>query len=116
MADQPRANKVRVSAHELIAELTDGRIIHVPLDWFPRLRDATAAQRRRFELIGKGIAIHWPDLDEDFSIRGLLLPEAKPLGAKAHIARATVRSDAASDDDDTLSDEDMAPMSEDRIH
>lgn len=52
--------------------LTDGREIRVPLEWFPKLRDASPAQRRNWGLIGKGIGIHWPDLDEDLSLEGLL--------------------------------------------
>lgn len=52
--------------------LSDGREVSVPLEWFPRLRDATDAQRRRWRLIGAGEGIHWADLDEDISISSLL--------------------------------------------
>lgn len=52
--------------------LTDGREIRVPLEWFPKLRDASPEARRNWRLIGKGIGIHWPDLDEDVSLEGLL--------------------------------------------
>jgi hypothetical protein len=52
--------------------LTDGREIRVPLEWFPKLRDASPETRRNWRLIGKGIGIHWPDLDEDLSLEGLL--------------------------------------------
>ncbi len=52
--------------------LTDGREIRVPLEWFPKLRDASPEARRNWRLIGKGIGIHWPDLDEDLSLEGLL--------------------------------------------
>jgi len=52
--------------------LTDGREIAVPLEWFPRLCDATAKQRRHWRLIGRGVGIHWEDLDEDLSVAGLL--------------------------------------------
>jgi hypothetical protein len=56
--------------------LEDGRSLSVPLEWFPRLRDATSEQRSHGELIGPGIGIHWPDLDEDISVAGLLgLPD-----------------------------------------
>ena len=51
---------------------TDGRVLAVPLAWFPVLRDATAEQRARYEIGGGGIALHWPDLDEDLSIAGLM--------------------------------------------
>jgi hypothetical protein len=52
--------------------LSDGREIRVPLEWFPKLRDASAEERLHWRLIGKGIGIHWPDLDEDLSLEGLL--------------------------------------------
>lgn len=56
--------------------LEDERSIIVPLEWFPRLRAATLEQRSHWELIGRGIGIHWPDLDEDISVAGLLgLPD-----------------------------------------
>ena len=50
----------------------DGRILSVPLVWFPLLRKATPAQRARYEIGGGGISLHWPDLDEDLSIAGLM--------------------------------------------
>jgi len=53
-------------------ELADGREISVPLEWFPSLRDATEAQRSNWRLIGRGVGIHWEDLDEDISVAGLL--------------------------------------------
>ena len=53
-------------------QLTDGRQISVPLEWFPALRDATDAQRDNWRLIGQGVGIHWEDLDEDISVAGLL--------------------------------------------
>jgi hypothetical protein len=52
--------------------LSDGREVAAPLEWFPRLRDATPEQLARWELIGRGQGIHWPDLDEDVSVRRLL--------------------------------------------
>ncbi len=52
--------------------LADGRELAVPLAWFPRLRDATPDQRSRWELIGGGIGIHWPAIDEDISVESLL--------------------------------------------
>jgi hypothetical protein len=52
--------------------LADGRELAVPLEWFPRLRDATPAQRKHWRFIGRGQGIHWPDVDEDISVAGLL--------------------------------------------
>jgi len=51
---------------------TDGRVLCVPLAWFPTLRAATPEQRARYEISGGGIGLHWPDLDEDLSIAGLM--------------------------------------------
>jgi hypothetical protein len=53
-------------------QLADGREISVPLEWFPRLRDATVEQRSHWRLIGRGVGIHWEDLDEDLAVAGLL--------------------------------------------
>jgi hypothetical protein len=52
--------------------LSDGRIISAPLAWSPRLLAATPAQRQNWRLIGGGVGIHWPDIDEDISVKGLL--------------------------------------------
>lgn len=81
--EQPRATSVEIGDDELIAYLEDGRAVHVPLEWFPRLRDATTSQRGDWRLIGHGIGIHWPQLDEDISVRGLLLPAAMPHERKS---------------------------------
>jgi hypothetical protein len=69
---RPLAQQVHVSDDELTVDLVDGRRISVPLVWFPRLVEATSEQRQRFELLGDGDGIHWPDIDEDISIAGLL--------------------------------------------
>jgi hypothetical protein len=53
--------------------LLDGREIGVPLEWFPKLRDATASQRNNWRLFGRGIGIQWEELDEDLSVSGLLM-------------------------------------------
>lgn len=68
----PDAMRVRVTEDSLTAELSDGRIISVPLVWYPRLVHATPEERSNWELIGSGEGIHWPDLDEDISIDMLL--------------------------------------------
>ena len=52
--------------------LTDGRVLSVPLVWFPRLQDATPDQRKDWRLIGQGIGIHWESIDEDISVESLL--------------------------------------------
>src|SRR5881628_1160473 len=67
------AKHVKVTEHALVVELRDGRSVSVPIDWYPRLAEGRPSERRRWELIGPGIGIHWPDLDEDISVEGLLL-------------------------------------------
>ena len=67
-----RVKNVAIDADQLTVSLFDGRTIAVPLAWYPRLADATPAQRRNFEISGGGYGIHWPDLDEDLSTEGLL--------------------------------------------
>jgi hypothetical protein len=67
------AKRVKVTDDALIVELQDGRTVSVPLDWYPRLAEGRPGERRRWELIGPGIGVHWPDLDEDISVEALLL-------------------------------------------
>ncbi len=67
-----RAIEVSCDANELIVQLVDGRRVAVPLEWFPRLAKATQAQLKNYELLGDGEGIHWPELDEDLSVAGLL--------------------------------------------
>jgi len=67
-----RVADVEVTDAELIVRLCDGRRLAAPIDWFPRLKAATATQRARWELAAAGLGIHWPDLDEDISVSGLL--------------------------------------------
>ena len=66
------ARTVSVTDDELSVGLADGRVIVVPLVWFPRLLRASAASRAKWELLGDGEGIHWPDADEDLSVEGLL--------------------------------------------
>ena len=66
------AETVRFTDDALIVALSDGREVSVPLEWFPRLRDATAEQRDNWRLIARGIGIHWEDVDEDIAVTTLL--------------------------------------------
>lgn len=75
---RPLARNVVVSEDELTVELADGRRISAPLVWFPRLLAAAAAERQDWELLGDGEGIHWPSVDEDLSVAGLL------AGARSH--------------------------------
>lgn len=75
------AKNVRVTDRTLVVELRDGRVVSVPLAWYPRLAEGSRGERRRWELLGRGIGIHWPDLDEDISVEGLL--QGLPSGESA---------------------------------
>jgi hypothetical protein len=68
----PRAIDVKVTEDTLTVELSDGRTISVPLQWYPRLVYATPEERKNWRLIGNGEGIHWEDLDEDISVKGLI--------------------------------------------
>ena len=78
----PRANtatdtdavirSVEVTDDEIVARLSDGRTIAVPLAWSWRLSDASPDQRQNFRVIGGGQGVHWPDVDEDISLQGML--------------------------------------------
>jgi len=67
------AQSVRFEGERLIVILTDGREISVPVTWYPRLAQATAEQRNHWRIIGEGEGIHWPDIDEDLPVAGILL-------------------------------------------
>jgi hypothetical protein len=69
---QARVARVQVQADALTLELVDGRILSVPLSWFPRLEHATQADRDAWRLIGDGEGVHWEALDEDISVPLLL--------------------------------------------
>jgi hypothetical protein len=68
----PFVENVAVSDDTLRVDLSDGRSISVPLAWYPRLSHASSPERKRWRLIGRGVGIHWEDLDEDISVEGLL--------------------------------------------
>ncbi len=69
---EPRLLDLQVTEDEIIARLIDGRTISVPLAWSWRLSEATPEQRQNFEIIADGHGIHWPDIDEDISVEGML--------------------------------------------
>lgn len=74
----PRAVAAAVSDDELSVDLADGRRLSVPLAWFPRLLHATPEQRANWKFLGDGQGLHWPDVDEDLSVAGLLRGAAAP--------------------------------------
>jgi hypothetical protein len=77
---EARIQSVSVTDDTISAQLVDGRTISVPLAWSWRLSEATPEQRSRFEIIGTGSGIHWPEVDEDISVEGMLhgIPARQP--------------------------------------
>jgi hypothetical protein len=77
---EPRIRDIKITSDTIIAYLLDGRVISVPLAWSWRLSEATLAQRAHFRLIGDGEGVHWPELDEDISVEGMLhgIPAHRP--------------------------------------
>lgn len=94
VSSDSRTEKARVTADEIIAHLVDGRVISVPLAWSWRLAEATSAQRARFRLIGTGQAIHWPEIDEDNSVEGMLhgVPARRPRSTAVAVRIRSTRS------------------------
>jgi hypothetical protein len=72
---EPFAVDVSFAADDLIMRLADGRQVSVPLAWFPRLLQATPEQRGNWRLIGNGVGVHWPLIDEDVSVATVLCAE-----------------------------------------
>lgn len=68
----PHAIDVHISDTALMIVLADGREISAPLEWFPRLRDASPAQRQQWRLIGRGVGVHWEEIDEDIAVETLM--------------------------------------------
>jgi hypothetical protein len=68
----PSAVRARIVDEAVVLDLSDGRSVAAPLAWYPRLLHGTARERRHWRLIGGGEGVHWPDLDEDLSVEGLL--------------------------------------------
>ena len=77
---EPLATDVRFENDRLVVEISDGRQIALPLAWYPRLFDSTSEELANWELIGDGEGIHWPDIDEDLSVEGLLAGAKAPRG------------------------------------
>lgn len=82
-AADERVREVRFDADRIVVDLMDGRTIAVPLAYYPRLFQATPQQRAHWEIAGAGYGIHWPDIDEDLSVEGLLRGIPAP-GVRLH--------------------------------
>jgi hypothetical protein len=87
---EPMLLDIQVTEDEIIAHLMDGRTISVPLAWSWRLSEATPEQRQNFEILGGGQGIHWPDIDEDISVEGMLCgsPARRPKASRPQDAVA----------------------------
>jgi hypothetical protein len=70
--EKPQVKKVYFIRNMLCVLLEDGREIRVPLEYYPRLKNATAKQRKNYQIIGNGTGIHWPDIDEDLSVEAII--------------------------------------------
>jgi hypothetical protein len=90
VSSNPRIVTIKVTDDSIVAHLADGRMVSVPLAWSWRLANATPAQRKRFEIIGSGEGVHWPDVDEDISAQGMLhgIPACPPKEPKSKRRRA----------------------------
>jgi Protein of unknown function (DUF2442) len=80
VSTDPRVKEVLVTEELITFRLMDGRVVSVPLAWSWRLSEATPAQRNKFEIIGDGYGVHWPDVDEDLSVEGMFhgVPARRP--------------------------------------
>lgn len=88
------ARSVSFAADGFAVNLADGRTITIPLAWFPRLAQATPAERANWRLIGHGEGIHWPDVDEDISVESLLAgrsSQERPESLRAWLAARSGR-------------------------
>ena len=85
---EPRVMSMAVTDDEIIAHLVDGRTISVPLVWSWRLSEATQEQRQHWEILGDGQGVHWPEIDEDISVGGMLhgSPSHRPTKPTRHAA------------------------------
>ena len=94
--EEARARTVAVNDEAVSVDLVDGRTIIVPLGWYPRLWNATPEERDHFEIFGDGSYIHWPDLDEDLTVSGLLAGRhsgESPQSLKKWLERRNVPGD-----------------------
>jgi len=81
----PSILDVNFSKDLMTVNLSDGRIISIPLAWYPRLSAAKSKQLRRYEISPSGYGIHWPDLDEDLSVYGFIFPQGSPSATRSDI-------------------------------
>ena len=83
LASSPTAVAVQITDDTLGVSLSDGRVVSVPLSWYPRLSHASPGHRALWEFIGEGHGIHWPELDEDISVENVLFGQPSGEGARS---------------------------------
>ena len=88
---EPQAQRIDFDDRAFTIHLADGRQLTIPLDWYPRLQQATPAERQNWQLLGDGYAIEWPDLDEHIGITGLLAGKRSGESARSFDSWLTQR-------------------------
>ena len=83
LASSPRAAAVEITDDALTVSLSDGRVVSVPISWYPRLSNGLPEHRAVWEFIGGGHGIHWPELDEDISVENILLGQPSGEGSRS---------------------------------
>jgi hypothetical protein len=83
LLEVPKIQGITITDDTLSADLSDGRTISVPLAWYPRLMSASVTERDDWRFIASGEGIHWPQLDEDISIKNLILGESSSESQKS---------------------------------
>lgn len=83
LASSPRAVAAEITDESLTMSLDDGRVVSVPISWYPRLSNALPQHRAVWEFIGGGHGIHWPELDEDISVENVLLGQPSGEGSRS---------------------------------
>ena len=83
LTSNPRAVALEITDEILTISLEDGRVVNVPISWYPRLSNALPEHRVVWEFIGGGHGIHWPELDEDISVENVLLGQPSGEGARS---------------------------------
>jgi hypothetical protein len=86
-----RIEAVYFTRDSLVVDLMDGRTISVPLTWYPKLLKASPKERAHWEICGGGYGIHWPDIDEDLSVEGLLRGSPSPVAKKIRAIKRTIK-------------------------
>ncbi len=86
-----RIEAVYFTRDSLVVDLIDGRTISAPLTWYPKLLKASSKERSHWEICGGGYGIHWPEIDEDLSVEGLLRGSPAPITKKIRTAKRAIK-------------------------